>query len=310
MDKKKWYLIVNPAAGNGKGKRHWSSIQELLKKTDIQYDFGISEYAGHTIKLAEEAVLNGYQYIAAVGGDGTANEIINGICQQDQVDSKTITFAMIPVGTGNDWIKTHKIPNNYKKSILLMSAGHTQMHDIGKVFYHTPEGKKKHRYYLNVAGLAYDAYVTKATQVRPRWGNSQLYYLYLIVSCVTKFKPSPLTIHFDGQSMKHAFYNITVGQCKYNGGGTMLVPHADSRDGLFALTLFKDIAPWEVIVKAPKFYTGSITKHKEAFTTQAKHIMIEADAATPAFVEVDGEYLGQTPIEFVMQEHAINIIVP
>ena len=89
-----------------------------------------------------------------------------------------------------------------------------------------------------------------------------------------------------------------------------MVPQANPTDGLFALTLFKDISPWEVIFKAHKFYNGSITQHKEAFATQAKHILIEAPAETPAFVEVDGEWLGQSPVEFIMMEHAINVVVP
>ena len=192
----------------------------------------------------------------------------------------------------------------------MWSTGRQKAHDVGQVFYHNTAGIRKHRYFMNVAGLAYDAYVTKATKVRPRWGNSRLDYLYLILSCVREFRPSRAKITFDGQVMEHAFYNITIGQCVYNGGGTQLVPHADPQDGLFAMTVFKDIAPWEVVVKAHKFYNGSITQHPEAFATQAKHILIEASDEKPAFVEVDGEYLGQSPIEFVMKAQAIQIICP
>jgi diacylglycerol kinase (ATP) len=310
MHKTKWFVIVNPAAGNGKGKKHWPGIQVLLKKAGVDYESAVSSYAGHSIVLAEEAVQRGFKYIAAVGGDGTVNEVINGMCNQQVFPSEELIFAIIPIGTGNDWIKTHKIPKNYKKAIRLLNLGNKKTHDVGKVFYHTEDGIQKHRYFVNVAGLAYDAYVTKATKVRPKWGNSRLYYFYLILSCVKDFRPTKAKVIFDGQELEYDFYNITVGQCIYNGGGTQLVPHADPQDGLFALTMFKNIEPWEVIVKAHKFYNGSIVKHKEAFTTQAKHIRIEAPQETPAFVEVDGEYLGQSPIEFVMKEHAVNIIVP
>lgn len=310
MQLSKWFIIVNPAAGNGKGRKQWPGIQRQLEKAGIDYDFEFSGYAGQAISLAEEAVLKGYHKLAAVGGDGTVNEVVNGMCRQNQYPSAQLCFGIIPVGTGNDWIKTHGIPKDYRKAIYLLKNGRRKAHDVGQVFYHNKAGSRNNRYFVNVAGLAYDAYVTKATKVRPKWGNSQLYYLYLILSCVKTYKPSLAKITFDGKSMEHAFYNITIGQCIYNGGGTKLVPHADPQDGLFALTVFKDIAPWEVIFKAAKFYNGSITKHKEAFISQSKHILIEAPEQSPAFVEVDGEYLGQSPVEFVMHAKAIHIMAP
>jgi len=310
MKNDKWFLIINPQAGGGKGRKHWPSIQKLLKHTGIEHEHAFSKYRGEAIEIAQKAVEEGFRKLVAVGGDGTANEVINGMFLQEEVPPESLIFAIIPVGTGNDWIKTHGIPNNYKKSILLMRAGITLVHDIGKIIYHNKEGEAQTRYFLNVAGLAYDAFVTKASQENNRWGHSAMYYLYLIVRSVTKFKPTNVTINFDGQQMEHPFYNITIGQCQYNGGGTRLVPQADPRDGQFALTLFKDISPWEVVFKAPQFYSGSVVKHKEAFVTQAKHILIQASEDKPAFVEADGEFLGQTPVEFIMLPKAVQVIVP
>lgn len=307
----KWHLILNPVAGNGKGQKTWPKIQQLLQQAGIAYEASITTHAGHAIELARKAVQAGYQKIIAAGGDGTANEVINGMFDQTQVATQTLTFAIIPVGSGNDWIKTHAIPNNYKKAIRLIAQGKTQSHDVGKVFYYDTTGKRQYRYFINVAGLAYDAFVTKATQVRPKWGsNNSFYYLYLIFSCITRFKPSPMKVLFDGQEMEHAFFNVTIGQCKYNGGGTQLAPHAVPNDGLFALTLLKDIKAWEVVVKAPQFYSGTVVNHSEAFSTQVQKVRIEAPSKQPAFVEVDGEYLGQTPIDFEMFREAFSVIVP
>lgn len=310
MSKTKWYLILNPSAGKGKGAKRWASIQKSLQKTGIAYDLGISEHQFHPIQLAKEAVLKGYKKIIVVGGDGTINEVVNGICGQDQVPTKELTMAIIPVGLGNDWIKTHKIPKNHKKAILLLSMGNTQTHDIGKVLYHNEAGLPKYRYFINVAGLGYDAFVTKETKIRSKFVPGFFSYLYLILTCLTKFKPSKTKVSFDAEMKEYPFYNITIGLGRYNGGGTQLVPQAIPNDGLFALTLFKNIAPWEIIFKAPKLYTGSITNHPKAFLTKAKHILIEAPKESPAYVEADGEWLGQTPVEFFMLEEAINIMVP
>lgn len=306
-----WYFIINPVAGNGRGTKYWQKIQLLLKQFNINFDFGISTYAQHSTHLASYAILKGHRYIAAVGGDGTINEVINGIFNQQKVPTSSITFAAIPIGTGNDWAKTHQIPTNLKKATQLLVQAKTIKHDIGKVTYHNIDTlTKEQRFFINVAGLAYDAFVTKASETRPKYGNSQLYYLYLITRCITQYKATPATIIFDNQELSFPFFNITIGQCKYNGGGTNLVPHADPRDGLFALSLYKNIKPWEVILRAPQFYNGSIAKHKEALTAQVKHIQITAPAETPAYVEVDGEWLGQSPIEFTMLPAAISVIVP
>jgi YegS/Rv2252/BmrU family lipid kinase len=311
MNVAQWYFIINPIAGNGRGTKYWRKIQLLLNQANIIYDFGISSYPQHSIHLATYAVLKRHRYIVAVGGDGTINEVINGIFSQQKVPADSITFAAIPIGTGNDWGKTHKIPTNLKKAIQLLVQHKIIKHDIGKVTYHNIQTlEKQQRFFINVAGLSYDAFVTKATETRPKYGNSRLYYLYLIIRCLTSFKATPATVRFDNQEISCPFFNITIGQCKYNGGGTNLVPHADPTDGLFALSLYKSIKPWEVILRAPQFYSGSITKHKEAITTQVKHIQITAPAETPAYVEVDGEWLGQSPIEFTMLPAAIRVIIP
>lgn len=312
MNLAQWYFIVNPIAGNGRGHKSWQKIQFWLKQANISFDFGISNYPQHSTQLANEAVLKGYRYIAAVGGDGTINEVINGIFAQQNVPTNSITFAVIPVGTGNDWIKTHKIPNHLKKAIQLLIQPKVIQHDVGKVTYHNIDSlEQEQRFFINVAGLAYDAFVTRATKKRPKYGgNSKLYYLYLILRCITQFKATPATISFNGKEISFPFFNITIGQCQYNGGGTTVVPHADPEDGLFALSLFKDVKAWEVVAKAPQFYTGTIVKHKEAVTAQAKEIKITAPKETPAYVEVDGEWLGQSPIEFTMLSAAIKVVVP
>lgn len=310
MTETKWFIIINPKAGGGKGLRKWKKIQQLLNKMAMDYDFAWSESAGHSMVLAKEAVEKGYRRLAAVGGDGTAHEVVNGMIEQTVVPSDQLIFGLIPVGTGNDWIKTHNIPNNYKKAILLLQAANTKLHDVGKIDYHTPEGNPQHRYFINVAGLAYDAFVTKATnEKRPFWGKGQLYYLYVILRCMTSYVPQPIKLELDGQQLEHAFYNVTIGQCQYNGGGTKLVPHAVPDDGLFALTVFKDISAWDLIINTPKLYSGNIIHHKEAYYTQTKSIQITSPIDQPAYIEADGELLGQTPIQLTMLPKAIRVVV-
>jgi YegS/Rv2252/BmrU family lipid kinase len=312
MKNNKWFVAINPMAGGGKAKKNWGEISQLLRQMGIEFDFGFSRQHAHLITLVREAVVGGYRKIIAVGGDGTANEAINGICTQDEVPTKEITFALIPCGTGNDWIRTHGIPNNYKKAILLIQAGKTQMHDVGYVSYHAQDnGEQRGRYFLNVAGMGYDAYVTHASMTRNRVLPDKLFYMYLIMSCTLSYKSKKARLWIDGQLQEGNYYSMAMGICKYNGGGAQFVPHAVADDGLLALTLIKKVNPLEVVANSRRFYNGKIAENPKVSTFQTKHIRIEAAEGEEAiWVEADGEFLGQTPVEFTILPQAIQVIMP
>lgn len=299
-------------SGGGKGRKNWSEIAQLLEQMGIAYDHAFSGHHAHLITLVREAVLAGYRRIIAVGGDGTANEAINGICTQDEVPTEEITFALIPCGTGNDWIRTHGIPNNYKKAIMLIKAGKTLAHDIGHVTYQAQDSEERRgRYFLNVAGMGYDAYVTHASMTRSRILSDKMFYMYLIMSCTLSYRSKRAKVIVDGVEVEEDWYSMAMGICKYNGGGAQFVPQAVPDDGLMALTLIKRVSALEVVANSRKFYNGKIGEHPKVSLKQAKVIRVEAaENAEPTWVEADGEFLGQTPVEFTVRPKAVNIIVP
>ena len=108
----RWFVIVNPNAGSGKGKELWGKIKTELDAVGLIFDYVFSEYAGHETVLSKTAVLGGYAQIISVGGDGTIQKVVNGIYSQERLSPKQIVLGVIPCGTGHDWKKTHKIPHN------------------------------------------------------------------------------------------------------------------------------------------------------------------------------------------------------
>lgn len=312
MNNNKWFVAINPMAGGGKAKKNWGEISQLLKQMGIEFDFAFSRQHAHLISLVREAVRSGYRKIIAIGGDGTANEAINGICTQNEVPTAEITFALIPCGTGNDWIRTHGIPNNYKKAILLIQAGKTRPHDVGHVSYHAQDnGEQRGRYFLNVAGMGYDAYVTHASMTRNRLLPDKLFYMYLIMSCTLSYKSKKARVWIDGLLVEGDWYSMAMGICKYNGGGAQFVPHAIADDGLLALTLIKKVSSFEVLSNSRHFYNGKIADNPKVSTYQSKNIKIEVlEGEEVIWVEADGEFLGQTPVEFSILPQAIQVIMP
>jgi len=115
---------------------------------------------------------------------------------------------------------------------------------------------------------------------------------------------------FDGQIDEDRYYLVNVGICKYSGGGMQLVPHAIPDNGKFALTIARHLTKMQVVMATPKFYNGKAGDHPKVELYEAKSIKVEALTNEPILLEVDGEFLGGTPVEFVLLENALQIIVP
>ena len=161
----KWLVVVNPKASVGKSEKDWPQIKEILIKEGIEFDDVQTEYPRHAIEIVRNAIVEkGYRKFIAVGGDGTNNEVINGIFTQDQVPANEITMAALPIGTGNDWRRTFDIPLEYDKVVKIIKAGHTFAHDIGKLTYYN-DGDPKTRYFLNAAGTGLDEMVCHSTNL-------------------------------------------------------------------------------------------------------------------------------------------------
>lgn len=305
-----WYIIINPAAGGGKAGRVWPDIAHQLSQADISYEAHFSTHHRHATLLAKQAIEQGYRQLLAVGGDGTSNEVINGIFQQSLVSPSSIVYCLLPIGTGNDWIKTHRIPRNTEAWIKMFLEGHILQQDIGWVEYQDQETPKKH-YFANVAGLAYDAFVVHYVEdIKTRVAN-KLIYLWVVLRCLWKYQLQSARLLFKDQSVEDYFYTINIGICKYSGGGMQLVPHADPNDGFLALTYAGSLKKWQILLNTYRFYNGSLGEHPLVHTDQVKKLTVEPIEGTAGtLLEVDGEFLGVTPARFGIVEKALHFIGP
>lgn len=306
-----YFFILNPSAGGGKAVKRWPKIKALLQEEGHRFEMAESEAAGHATELVAKAVKKGYRNIIAVGGDGTGHEVANGILNQRICPSTDICFGVLPVGTGNDWIKTYGISKDWKKAWSVIAAGKKRIQDVGLVHYQK-EGIPQQRYFINVAGLFYDAIVTRASN-RPRKGNRKktaIYYKYLIVKCLFQYQSMKACVRFDGQEVRDSFYSLNVGIGIYNGGGAQFVPQAVPDDGRFALTLIRSVPKWQVIWNTPRIYNGTLDKHSRVDMIHADYVTIESEETEAIPVEADGEFLGYGPVRFELMAQALPVFVP
>ncbi len=304
-----WYIIVNPAAGAGAAKKGWPVVERLLQDLGFSYTVQFTESRGHATRLAENAILRGHRYLLGIGGDGTNHEIANGILGQSFAPSADVCYALLPVGTGNDWARMYGIPKDPRVRLERLLEPQTTLQDAG-VLHYQKDGQRQTRFFANVAGLAYDAYIVQQAELQGQKMRSRLLYLLLIARYLFEYQLSKAKITIDGsRTVEDYFYTINAGICRYSGGGMQLVPQAVPDDGLLALTFARNVSKATVLRQTPRFYNGTILSHPKIEGMQAKHILIEHLGNTPTLLEADGEFLGETPVEVSILENALRIVL-
>ena len=309
----KWLIIVNPAASIGKCKKDWPEIHDILVKEGLDFDAVLTTHPGHAIDLVKEGITEkGYKKIIAVGGDGTNNEVINGIFTQQRFPTDEITMATIPVGTGNDWRRTFDIPLEYDKIVQIIKAGYTFAHDIGKLTYYN-DGDPKIRYFLNASGTGLDEMVCNSTNTMKRNGKGgTIRYLISLVKCLFKYKLTHVQLTVDDQLVfDDKILSISIGNCRFNGGGMMTMPFAVPNDGIFDITVIRKVSMLKFAANVKTIYDGSfVNKIKEVQTFQGKKIRIVSIPPHSFRVETEGENLNNSPFDYEMLPKAINMVIP
>ncbi len=306
MEQPFWYIIANPTSGGGAVRKRWPAIEQLLQELGFSYSVHFTERPGHATRLAENAILQGRRYLLGIGGDGTNHEIANGILGQTFVASTEITYALLPTGTGNDWARMYSLAHDPRQRLADILTGKTVLQDAGLVQYQR-DGKPEQRYFVNVAGLAYDGYIGQQLE-RHRITNP-MQYMLLIMQYLFKYRLTRARITYDQQQAEDFFYTINVGICRYSGGGMQFVPQAIPDDGLFALTFARRLQKWEVMAQTPRFYNGTLLRHPKVEGCQARSIRVEAVDDAPTLLEADGEFLGETPVAFTTIGKALRVVV-
>ena len=299
---KPWFIIVNPSSGNRNTSQQWEEIQQLLNTKKIDFSFVFTQFSKHEIELVDKAILDGFRNIISIGGDGTLHHVVNGIMRQRYVKTSDITIAVIPQGTGNDWIKTYNIPNDVEKAIEIISKKKTILQDIGVL----ETENKIVSYFNNVAGLGYDGYIVNKLKTLKRFGS--IAYLLSGLAGLLLYKKSVFKIIFDDRILETNCLMTIFGLCKFSGGGMQFTKDVNSTDGLFDITIAKNLNLFDLVFNLPKLYSGKIVDHKKIETYKTKEIIVIPQTTKP-FIQADGELIGTGKVSVKIIEKAINFIV-
>jgi YegS/Rv2252/BmrU family lipid kinase len=301
-----WMVIVNPNAGSGKGEKDWRKISLILAAGQISFVHVFTKSQKHAIGLTRDSISDGYRKFIVVGGDGTMNEVVNGIFTQDMCPTADITLALITVGTGNDWGRMFGIPRSYEEAVQIICNRKVRLQDAGMVEYFHGTVRER-RYFLNIAGLGFDAVVVKRTNAQKEKGRKgrALYFINLL-RCLLLYRHTSTEVEIDGRKLSQDVFTISIGIGRYSGGGMMQTPLAMPDDGLFDMTIVKKIRKGDILLSLKKLYDGSILEHPKIEGFTGKVILIDSDPLI--HLEADGESLGHSPIRLEIIPKSINIV--
>lgn len=304
----KWFVVVNPVAGSGRGLDHFPQISKLLRDEHILCEPVFTEHKFHATELTVWAVKQGYRHIIAVGGDGTLHEVVNGLFIQQEADPRDVLLGVVAVGTGNDWMRMFGVPRRYQDAVRAIKEQYSFLQDVGVISYEESHYRQS-RYMANVAGAGFDAAVNRRfTHLQKKGRRGGWLYAWSMVQTFFGYKSTGVKVWIDDRLVyNNLLFSVAIGICKYNGGGMQQLPDAVADDGMFDVSLIRPIHFWHVLFRFRYLFNGGIYRIRHVLQERGSRIRIESSPEVS--VEVDGELLGESPLEFSILHRAIRIVV-
>ncbi len=297
-------LIVNPAAGAGRSGKRWPQIRSLLKDLGLRFDFDVTEAPGHATELARDAARNGHDMIVSVGGDGTLNEVVNGLYQAGA--NGRMMVGIIGTGTGSDYLRTVGVPRSVQEACRSLVNPRRMTVDAGVVEYER-NNQTLRRLFVNFAGLGFDSEVVRATGQQFKKLGAKPAYLLGLLSTFLSYRNREMTLTLDGISDRRKVCTVVVSNGRYGGGGMLVAPNADATDGLLDVMTVNDISKPDLLWSLPRIYRGTHLSHPKVDAKRARDVEIRP--AQPVPLQADGELLGEAPARFRILPAAVTLAV-
>ncbi len=297
-------VIVNPVAGAYSTRRKWPIISKLLERLGLSFDFEYTQGVGHAIELARAAASDGYRCLVAVGGDGTVNEVANGILRS--TNASTTVLGVVSTGTGSDFVRSVGIPRNYTAACSVLTSSRRLSIDVGVVEYQR-KGQTWQRFFVNAAGVGFDATVVEKTEHLPKFFGGTLPYVVGVLRALFSYKNKAVVLEVGDEVERGRVLNVVVANGSYLGGGMHVAPQAELGDNLLDVVIIGDMGKFEVLKEFPTVYKGTHIYHPKVKVKKVSRVTIQS--AEPMLIHADGELLGESPASFWVVPSALNIVV-
>lgn len=303
-----WFAIVNPCAGSGKTVSEWPKAEKKLEELSIQYVVNFTSHKCHAVELAESAARKGYRKLLAVGGDGSVHEVLTGImnfCDAEAVNPMEFSLAVIPIGSGNDWIKSLDVPNDIDEVIGLIHKNSFRPQDVVKVT--DAAGKSCHM--ANIGGAGFDSQVcVRVNAQKERGYRSKFIYLKSLIQTIMRLERFHAVLEMDGETVYDGdCFSIAFGNGRYSGGGMRQTSLSEIDDGLLDVLIVPVVSLFRIARELPKLFTGRIHTTECLVYRRCRKLKLHSSPSVP--YEIDGEVMGDTPLSIDVTGAQINVLV-
>ncbi len=295
-------FIVNPAAGAGKCGPQWTSFKTLLNRDQVEFTEAFSEKPGHAYQLARNSA-GDYEVLAAVGGDGTVREVVDGIMSGH---NDHVALAVIPFGTGNDLAQVLGVQTK-SDAVRAIGAGVARSIDVIQITCQA-EGNRVVRHALLFAGVGViAAALRKTTPSFKRVFGQRLAYPMGLLAALLNYRAPRMRVTFDGTMLEEDFLFVGASNTEIAGGGMRVAPGALIDDGVLNLNLISAMGPWSALLQLRRLARGRHVGHPKVRYITARTVQI--DAGHPLDIAADGDLIGHTPAQIALKPAALRVLV-
>jgi diacylglycerol kinase (ATP) len=253
--------------------------------------------------MAREAASAGAELLVVVGGDGSVNEVVNGVAEVEGVE-----VAVIPRGTGWDFVRTYGIPRDLDDAVRIALSGDVREIDLGLVTYRTWAGEDGRAHFANVASAGISGAIAQRANDSSKVLGGKISYYWATLAVFARWKTGELRVSVDDEVRAGKMIDVLVANGRFLGGGMMMLPEAEPDDGLFDVLLIGDVTKRDLLITLPKSYRGKHLPHPRLEVLRGRVVTVDADEPLP--IEIDGEQPGTTPARFEIVSRALRLRVP
>ena len=296
-------IIVNPTAGGGRAGRLVAWLTERLA-TRPDAELRVTRRPGDARTFAVEATSAGADRVIAVGGDGTVQEVVNGLCDAPD-GSAAPALGIVPVGTGNDLARSLDLPRDPGEAWTIAIGRATRAVDVARA----TNGAGEARWFASAGGIGFDAQVAAAMVERRGWQASRAGYLLTAIAELRRFDNRPVRVRMDGgEPVEQRAFMVAFANGAFYGGGMRIAPDASVSDGLLDICLVGDIGRLTALGQVPSLYRGTHVRHPSVRMHRAASLDIDGDPATSA--HLDGEPFGGLPLRVRVAPGRLEVAAP
>ncbi len=303
-DHPSWIVIVNPASADGRTGRQWSGNETILRDQLPPFEAWHTTHPGHGRELGQKAVDLGFTTIAVHGGDGTFNEVANGLLNRP---TPGVALAFLPNGTGADLVRTLGISHSLPDAARQAREGSIQPIDIGHVQFTDLEGRPAQRHFVNVTDVGFGGDLVRYVNSHSKRLGGKLSFLKGLLVTLFQYQNKRVHVALDEkEDFEIRASSIVVANGQYFGGGMWVAPKARLDDGFFNLVIIGDVSKTEVLANITRLYRGTIAEHPKVRTFQTRSI--EMTSNEEVFIDLDGELVGRLPARFQILPQKLPVI--